>query len=161
NVRVGWEWAVQQHNLTLVSQDLEPLYDFYQIQSRSLEGRDAVVYAWRTLQESATAEDMRLAGILFRLLRRAGAHHYFLCEYDTAERRLREALAGMESTGQRADAAFILNFLGQLAGWQGEQERAKEYLLQSLAISREVGDKSATASALDKLANLTHATFGE
>jgi predicted ATPase len=161
NVRVGWEWAVQSHNLDLLSQAVEPLYHFYQIQSRYQDGKELFSQAWKTLQQPATLEDARLPIVSLRVLARAAAFCHSLCEYDLAGQYLQEALAHAVRLDQRAEVAFSLNFLGQLAVWQGEQERAKHYLLQSLAISRQLEDRSAMASALDKLANFTHATFGE
>jgi tetratricopeptide (TPR) repeat protein len=62
---------------------------------------------------------------------------------------------------QQGEVAYVLNFLGQIAMWQGDKAVARQHLLESLAICQEIGDKSGAASALDKLANLIHATFGE
>jgi tetratricopeptide (TPR) repeat protein len=162
NVRIGWDWAVQQGNLDLLSQAVEPLYHLYQSQSRYHEGKELFSQAWNTLQEAAdTVNDPRLPVVSLRVLARSAAFCHFLCEYEAAGHYLQESLAHAQKLDQRAEVAFVLNFLGQVAVWQGEQEVAKQYLLESLAISRQLGDKSGMASAMDKLANLTHATFGE
>ncbi len=162
NLRLAWDWAVQQLNLEFLNQAIEPLYHFYQIQSRYQEGKDLFSRAWASLQQSsATREESLKNDVSVRILARSGAFSYFLCEYDAASQSLQECVTLAQSLDQRREVAFVLNLLGQLAVWRGEQERATEYLLQSLAISRELGDTSGAASALDKLANFTHATFGE
>jgi DNA-binding SARP family transcriptional activator/predicted ATPase len=162
NIRLGWDWAVQQKDLDALDQAVEPLYHFFQIQSRYQEGKEVFAQAWAHLQHlSETGEGPHTPAVLLRILARCGAFSYFLCEYEEAGRGLQGCLPRAETLGQRGEVAFVLNYLGQLAVWQGEQELAKQYLLRSLAISRELGDTGGTASALEKLANLTHATFGE
>jgi len=74
---------------------------------------------------------------------------------------LEVALTWAQAVQQISEMAFVLNFLGQLAVWQGEKATAKQYLEQSLTLSRDLNDQSGMASALNKLANLIHATFGE
>lgn len=162
NVRVAWQWAAQQENLDALHEAVEPLYHFYQIQSRYQEGRDLFVQTWEQLRPlSGRNERSAAASTPIRILARCGAFCHFLCEYDVAERYLEECLALVQRVGDQAELAFVFNFLGQLAVWKGDQALAQRYLLDSLSISQANGDQSGAASALEKLANLTHATFGE
>jgi predicted ATPase/DNA-binding SARP family transcriptional activator len=162
NVRAAWLWAAQQGDLIALHEAVEPLYHFYQIQSRFQDGKDLFVQAWESLRPLSGGGERAAAAITpVRILARCGAFCHFLCEYDLAGRYLEEGLALAQKAGEQAEVAFVLNFLGQLTVWKGEQATAQRYLLESLAISQAIGDKSGAASALEKLANLTHATFGE
>ncbi|RIK37134.1 MAG: hypothetical protein DCC55_25145, partial [Chloroflexi bacterium] len=162
NVRVAWQWAAQQGDLAALHEAVEPLYHFYQIQSRYQEGKDLFVQAWERLRLLGAGDKRSpAASTPVRILARCGAFCYFLCEYDTAGRYLEECLSLAQEVGDQAEAAFVLNFLGQLTVWKGDQETAHQYLAESLAISQAIGDKSGAASALEKLANLIYATFGE
>jgi len=140
---------------------LEPLYHFYQIQSRYLEGSaffSMLLDSWRADVDDAieVAQQIELY-----LLARLGAFYYLLCDYDAADRYLIEALTLAGPLNAPRERAFILNFLGRLAMWQGEKVRAKTLLLESLALSRALHDENRTASGLEKLASLIYATFGE
>lgn len=162
NVRAAWLWAAQQGRLSTLDGAVEPLYDFYQIQSRYQEGHELFDLARAHLEQAAATNRARATATpSVRVLARCAAFCYFLCDYEAASSYLQESLAQAQVLGQQREVAFVLNFLGQLAVWQGEQAAAQRYLLQSLAISREIGDRSGAASALEKLANLIHATFGE
>lgn len=162
NVRVAHCQATQQENLDALHEAVEPLYHFYQIQSRYQEGKDLFVQTWEQLRPlSGRNERSAATSTLIRILARCGAFCHFLCEYDVAERYLEECLALIQRMGDQAELAFVFNFLGQLAVWKGDQALAQRYLLDSLSISQANGDQSGAASALEKLANLTHATFGE
>jgi predicted ATPase len=162
NVRTGWLWAAQQNDRALLNPVIDPLYHFYQIQSRYQEGRELFAQTAALLQQQ---DDPIVGGataiVPVRVLARSAAFSYFLCEYETAGAQLQECLVRAQALNQPGEIAFALNFLGQLAMWKGDKATAKDHLQQSLAISRTIGDKSGAASALEKLANLIHATFGE
>jgi tetratricopeptide (TPR) repeat protein len=162
NVRAAWNWAAQQQDYAALNQAVEPLYYFYQIHSRYQDGKEIFAQAWIHLQAAGEpVADPRSSIVPVRVLARHAAFAYFLCEYDVAGRFLRQCLANAQRLDQLGEVAFALNFLGQLAVWQGDRATAREQLNQSLTLSLALGDKSSAASTLDKLANLIHATFGE
>ncbi|MCE7982908.1 MAG: hypothetical protein DYG89_17125 [Caldilinea sp. CFX5] len=159
NVRAAWHWAVEQRDVTSLQAAVDPLYNFYQIRSRYLEGKDLFEQAAQQIPAAGGAE---IAALLhLRLRARCGAFCHFLCDYETADNHLQVCLALTAQVDQPAERAFVLNFLGQLAMWRGEKALAKQHLSQSLAISRDMDDKAGMASALEKLANLVDATLGE
>ncbi|HMN30551.1 MAG TPA: tetratricopeptide repeat protein, partial [Caldilineaceae bacterium] len=160
NVRAAWSWAAQQRDYPALDQAVEPLYYFYQIHSRYQEGKEIFAQAWIHLRAAEPVTDPRSI-VPVRVLARHAAFAYFLCEYEMAGRYLRQCLASAQQLDQRGEVAFALNFLGQLAVWQGDRTTAREQLNQSLTLSLALGDKSSAANTLDKLANLIHATFGE
>ncbi|MEZ4735088.1 MAG: BTAD domain-containing putative transcriptional regulator [Caldilineaceae bacterium] len=159
NVRAAWQWAVEQRAVASLQAAVDPIYDFYQIRSRYLEGKDLFAQAAQQLQ--AIKDDDAATLLHLRLRARCGAFCHFLCEYEVADAYLQGCLALASQLDQPAELAFILNFLGQLAMWRGEKALAKQHLTESLAISRSMGDKAGMASALEKLANLVDATLGE
>jgi len=162
NVRAGWDWATGQGELDLLAGAVEPLYHFYQIQSRYQEGKEIFAQAWAQLQPWAEVEALDNRAIVpVQILARGAAFCHFLCEYATAEGYLQASLLRAQQLGAQSEIAFILNFLGQLAMWHGDRTQAKHYLFASLAISQARADKAGAASALEKLANLVHATFGD
>lgn len=167
NVRAGWYGAVgrsaaEQPAVASLGEALTPLYDFYQIQSRYLDGKDLFVQTAQQLESAGAATtDSPVALLYMRVLARCGAFYHFLCEYETAEHYLQTSLPLAQRPNLSPELAFIHNFLGQLAMWRGEKALAKEHLTESLTLSRTIGDKAGMASALEKLANLVDATLGE
>ncbi len=161
NIRAALAWAMQAGNSAMLLKTLHPLYSFYQIQSRYLEGKEFFVATLAQWQAAQPYTDEAAPQVALSLLARCGALSYLLCEYNVAEVYLQDALALAEQLNVQHERAFILNFLGRLAMWQGEKAQAKQQLMQSLTISQTLGDIDRTASALEKLANLIHATFGE
>lgn len=162
NVRAGWQWAVTQQRVEVLQEALPPLYDFYQIQSRYLEGKELFAQAldqWTASAVDTLSVPLRL--LYVGLLARCGAFCHLLCDYELAESYLQRCLALEQAVDHSAELAFVHNVLGQLAMWRGEKRIAKQHLTQSLAISRSLGDKAGMASALEKLANLVDATLGE
>lgn len=159
NVRAAWHWAVGAHTVASLQAAVDPLYDFYQIRSRYLEGKDLFYQAAQQLQ--ATKDNAAATLLHLRLRARCGAFCHFLCDYEAADHHLQACLAAASQLDQSAELAFILNFLGQLAMWRGEKALAQQQLTQSLTISRTLDDKAGMASALEKLANLVDATLGE
>lgn len=160
NVRAAWQWAVDQQAMASLQEAVDPLYNFYQIRSRYLEGKDLFARAIAQMQSPAVTNEA-VALLCLRLRTRCAAFSYFLCEYETADSQLQACLSLASSMAQPSEEAFVLNFLGQLAMWRGEKALAKHHLTQSLAISRTLGDQAGMASALEKLANLVNATLGE
>ena len=159
NVRAAWHWAVAQQTVANLQAAVDPLYNFYQIRSRYLEGKDLFEQAAQQLQ--ATTDNDAATLLHWRLRARCGAFCHFLCDYEAADQHLQACLAAASQLDQSAELAFILNFLGQLAMWRGEKALAQQNLTQSLTISRTLDDKAGMASAVEKLANLVDATLGE
>lgn len=161
NIRVALLWAITNGNNRGVTESLGPLYNFYQIQSRFLEGKDlflALLARWRSATNTIEPLGQQIE---LRLLACVGALSYLLCDYVTAEQHLTEALAHAKLAEMPREHAFVLSFLGRLVMWQGGKGRAKALLTESLHLSQALGDDNRIASTLEKLASLIYATFGE
>jgi len=161
NIRAALMWAIQAGNSARLVQVLDPFYSFYQIQSRYLEGRELFVAALAQWRLAAQTMDETAQVVQIQLLARCGALSYLLGEYGVAGDYLQAARGLAEARALAHELALIFNFLGRLAVWQGEKTQAADYLTQSLHLSQTLGARDRTASALEKLANLVHATFGE
>ena len=161
NIRRAWDWAIAQHNLEAIEQTLDGFYNFFQIRSRYQEGAEIFSHTAVQLQRVDGLENNPLFyATLHRLLARQGAFTYFLGNYETAGQLLEKNLNTIRgANGQAQEEAFVLNLLGQIAGWQGNESDAKAYLNQSLAICRKVGNLNGAANALHKLAQIS-GSFG-
>lgn len=161
NIRRAWDWAIAQHNLEALEQTLDGFYNFFQIRSRYQEGAEIFSHTAARLQQvDGLRNNPAFDSILCKLLARQGAFYYFLGSYESARRLLEENLDTIRKAGgQPQEEAFVLNLLGQIAGWQGNESAAEGYLNQSLAICRQLGDLNAAADALHKLAQIA-GSFG-
>lgn len=156
NIRLAWQWAVEQDQLEALARTGVALYHYYQIRNRYQEGEEIFAQTATHLQRSANlAGQAQFERVLTQALARWGALTYFLGEYELANKRLHESLAMARHLGASQEIAFILNLLGQMAGWQGKDAEARLLLQQSLALSREIGDDHNTADALERLAQFS------
>jgi len=92
-----------------------------------------------------------------RLLYRAADFAFIQADYAAARRFQTERLAAHELTGDRAEAAHALNWLGVIARDEGRLEEAREQLERSMAIYQELGDDHGLAMSLDRLGTVAHA----
>src|SRR5262249_17090724 len=61
NIRAAWSWAVEQFMVEMIDKAVHPLYQFYAIQSRSLEGIGAIENAVHTLDNGDPRTEITLA----------------------------------------------------------------------------------------------------
>lgn len=155
NMRAGWHWAVAQQQFSALAGAITAFYQFFQNRSRYQEGQEVFSEAVRHWPQAVKPSAETQSELIYaRLLARLGAFHFFLSDYDAAERHLQSSLATARRLEQPAEVAFTLNILGQMAGWQGQPAQAKEALQTSLTVSRELNDRSQTANSLHKLAQI-------
>lgn len=86
NVRVAWAWAVKKASVEQIHQICSTYFYFCQIQSRFLEGADALEAAVVALQELPASEEREQT--LARLLNHQGWLRIRLGEFDRAEAQL-------------------------------------------------------------------------
>jgi DNA-binding SARP family transcriptional activator/predicted ATPase len=82
NIRVAWQWALQQRCLDEVSRSVTSLYSFYQSQSRFLEGAEALRAAEVSLQTSKPSRERDL--LLARIHSYQGWLYLRLGEFEKA-----------------------------------------------------------------------------
>jgi len=64
NIRAAWSWAIEHSMLEAIDQSVHPLFQFYAIQSRSLEGIRAFENAVHTLDNGDPRTEIFLAKVL-------------------------------------------------------------------------------------------------
>lgn len=160
NIRAAWHWAVDQLQVEMVDRVLDCLYNFFQIRSHYQEGAELFESLVVRLRRADLSMHPQSSALLARALGRCGAFYQSLSDYEAAERYLQEGLCLAQTIDDRQEIAFCLNILGQIAVWRGQKEAGRAHLNESLTLCRAIGDKSGVVSALQQLANLLYATFG-
>jgi predicted ATPase/transcriptional regulator with XRE-family HTH domain len=159
NVRVGWNWVVEQGNLEAIAQVLESLYLYYQIRGRYREGQEIFAEAAaQLLQVAAPSEPAQLETVRRMLSARQGAFCFYLGDLDAAEALLQTSVT---STTPSSEAAFALGILGEVARMQGNPTLAQDHLRRSVALNRDIGNMSGVAKGLAWLAMLTINNFSQ
>jgi len=64
NIRTAWSWAIEHSRVEAIDQSLHPLFQFYAIQNRSLEGIRAFEKAVHTLDNGDPRTEISLARVL-------------------------------------------------------------------------------------------------
>lgn len=153
NVRVSWQWAIEQTNLDVIEQTVDVLYHFYQIRSRFQEGEELFAAAARHLQTQVQvttppANERRVQSLLNRLTIRRAAFCHKQGNFHQARQHLQTV-----RTDEPGELAFMLRVQGSTVSLQENKSAARAYFLKSLTISRTHGDQIDLIESLDALAN--------
>ncbi len=159
NIRTAWRWAVEQEEWEKVSGATSPLFYFCQIRSRYQEGVGLFSQAIQQITSATEhGSQAKLLALLYLTARR-GALHSFLGNYQAGRSDLVQGLDWANELHVPRDAAFCLNFLGQLVGWQGDRQEALAFLERSHALYAQNEHLVGMTSTLHKMAQL-HGSFG-
>lgn len=149
NARTAWEWAVERERVDWLDQALDGLCRYYEWQGLVQEFEPTCQLASEKLMPSASGDGLR---VLARILTWQG---FFLP--DETDRQLLEQSLSMlkrpdlDEHDTRAEQAFALLRMG---GLTVGKEPALEFLHQSLALYRELGDQWNEARVLHGLAGM-------
>ncbi|HRQ42577.1 MAG TPA: tetratricopeptide repeat protein [Chloroflexota bacterium] len=150
NIRAAWNWLVENHQATAVSQALSPLHHFYDMRGRFVEGE--VVF--RLALEQWQNEDERENGFLLaRLQARQGFFLERLGNLEAAIQQLQNSLNLLQGA-DTAEEAFVLNHLGLAFYNQGAYAQAETWYRRSLELSRQAGVADQEANTLLNLGAL-------
>ncbi|MGB0385362.1 MAG: AfsR/SARP family transcriptional regulator [Ardenticatenaceae bacterium] len=141
NVRLAWQWAVEQANIEALSQSLESLFFFYKIRSWFQEGSVALAEAVASIPPG---ESTRL---YHKLVARQAVFCHDLGRYDEAKEFLQKSLSAVSTLGDQYERAFCLTHLARVAISQGDYASAKEHLSQAITLARQVPSSQATRAA--------------
>jgi predicted ATPase/two-component SAPR family response regulator/Tfp pilus assembly protein PilF len=151
NARAAWRWAIERGRYEVIEKALAGLAFFYDMQGGSREGE---VFFGRAAQAlRGTVQGTAHEIILGRLLARQGAFARYLSEYDQANRLLKQALAIL---GDGTDAAFSLNYLGEVARLQCKYEQAQAHHQAAKALCEQNGDAWEMALCLSGLGSVAY-----
>jgi len=158
NVREGWSLAVEQGKEKAVAKSLEGFFRFYVIRGLLQEGEEVFGRAVQRLSGGMDEVGEEKSEILGKVIARQGVFSCHLGLYGKARELLQESLLISRRLGSRAELAFSLNNLGEVAYRLGEHmEEARQLIEEGLAIRREIGDRWGIARCLNNLGNVTSA----
>ncbi len=149
NMRAALTWALEREKVELGLRLAAALYQFWWSRGYYGEGR-------RWLEE-ALAKDGRAPAARIKALTAVGRLADDQDDFDRAVAAAEEGLRliNAEAEIQRGAAAPFLRLLGIVAYVRKDYERAAQQLRDSLALSREVGDKQQVAASLHQLGNVS------
>lgn len=151
NVRAAWQWATSQGRWHEIDQALDSLHVYYEVRSRYREGSAALEQAAAALEAGGGPDPLPYG----RLLAHLGRLTFGLDELEAARSTLEQSLAILRPLPAPGEVARALMWLSDVAGRQQERQRAGSLLRESLAISREIGDRHLEAEGLRGLAAWT------
>lgn len=164
NIRLALAFAIAHDELDALHEALEPLWWFYWTRSRVLECVDLYSQMRADLQaldrEDAATARLPRDQVFQRLSQHLGLFHFFLGNYEQAERDLMASLMlcrRLELPKQLADTLVVL---GAIAVWQGERTTAQERLAECQALYEQLDDQHGLADVVQERAML-HAQFGD
>jgi predicted ATPase/DNA-binding CsgD family transcriptional regulator len=131
NVRTAWDWSTAHRDAETIALCVDALYDFYQIRSRYQEGQQRFA---RTLAHFQSAQSSLTGKLAARL-----SHFCLVMGDHTQTDHLLQPLIHSPDPRERA---FVMRQLGDAARFRQSRLTTEAHYRQSLAISREQGDRS-------------------
>lgn len=159
NIKVGWQWAVEQLRINLLLDAIEAFWLFH-VERNLFREAEAIVTANITVIEPAAAQDNQpespaktLLGILLAV---QGGMAMRRGEYDKAKARLDRAIALLRSVQVQRWVALALNFKAATHQLTGDYDEAARCLTEGIDLARQSHDRWLEAYSLNDLAMVTH-----
>ena len=154
DVRVAWGRAVATADLPRLARALPGFFVLFNARGWVQEGGELLARAIAALRDAGPAsgpqgEERRRA--LARLLARRGAFLGYLGTAREARELLSESIRLLRESGDRAEQAFALGYLSNIARAAGEYDDSHAFASESLELYRAVGDRAGMARALNGL----------
>jgi predicted ATPase/class 3 adenylate cyclase len=158
NIRLAWDWVINQHRADLILNSIESLWLFYEIRNWFEEGFDKFEEAVSAFEMSEGPSSLGgLDPILIKLQARQSWFAWRLGQYPQAEALAQRSLDLAIESAAISDQAFSRLLLGIINYAQGDLEDARGYLEESLNQWREIEDSWGVATTLFYLGLVTHA----
>jgi len=144
NVRAALDWALHHRDAGLVGRLAAGIWPFWRAHGYFIEGSrwlDAALALGDELPKRSRAS----------ILNGAGALAILQADYQTASRRLEEALALYRELDDEREVASVLSNLGWAAHDSADVDRAEELFNASLRIRRRLGDTLEEANSVNNL----------
>jgi predicted ATPase/DNA-binding SARP family transcriptional activator len=155
NVRIAWDWALNNGELDLIEQAVEPLYRFFWTRCRNREGEAFFTNALTQLQQTATLQGHpRYEYALLRLRAQRALFYQFQGDYDACEREHLQSLALARKLDQQRSIGYLVSSLGVLAGWRGRYAQAQTLIVEGRTIFERLNHRYGVAHVLQELATL-------
>lgn len=156
NVRAYWQWAVRQANVTLLKLGLVTLRNFYDTQSRFVEGRE---WLEQTVAILSTAVDADAQPLQAKLLARWASFCARSGQTSTAESLYQQALSLAQQLAESEELGFILLNWGYLTVMtSADYGLAEKQFSESLVHYQQAEWDKGVADALSALGALYNLT---
>lgn len=152
NIREAWRWAAREARAENIAKALSGLGSFLDDRNWHQEGAELLSFARDQLRLSSPGESILLAQLSTWLAGFVGA----LGEIDEAESMVQTSLELFRAKGSKADEAWALNALGQVAAARGFLVEAAEYHERSLTLYRQIGDDGGAAGQISQLGRIAN-----
>lgn len=143
NIRLAWQWAVEQADIASFSASLDGLFYFYQTRSWFQEGEacfsDAAQSTERYRDDHSRWHD--------KLVARQGVFCHHLGRYNEAKVLLQRSLEHMQALNDQYETAFCLMNLARVTISQGEYITAKQYLSEAIKLTSDIPSAQASRAA--------------
>lgn len=140
NIRLAWQWAIEQANIASFSASLDGLFYFYQTRSWFQEGETSFAKA----AESTERYRDQHSRSHYKLVARQGVFCHYLGRYNEAKALLLSSLQAMQHLSDQYETAFCFMNLARVSISQGEYMAAKEYLLQAIKLTNHISSSQAS-----------------
>ena len=157
NLRLAWDWMLENRATALIKQALQGLLDFYSQQGWNEVGIDAFSRAEERLHQ---AEDPHILQLLAELKFAHGAMRARAGQSEAALRLLHDSLETLDGFGPSPSLCSVLRALADEYLSRGEYESARQYALESLGTARLINDSIAAATCLNLLGYI-HQSLGK
>ena len=144
NLRAALEWAIAKSGAEVRLKLALNFAEFARTRGYFREASE-----W--LEKALAGSDSAPAKTRAEALRISGAILTWLGNFERGAALKEESLAIYRDLGDKSGIAFILNWLGIDAWFQGDDGRARSLGEEALALQREIGDKSGLAETLENL----------
>ena len=156
NVRLAWDWIVEQGNLAQISRAIDGLCLYYDWRHRYPEGYAACDELVQRLTDPQTQLDNWNRSEVNKMLAKALVWQTFFTPADQNDLLLRRALACLddpatETTSSRWERAFCLFQLARSVSSTGDTETGLEMYARSIELFEALGDRWALANVLTPL----------
>jgi tetratricopeptide (TPR) repeat protein len=149
NIRLAWEWAVEQRATDVLAVSLDSLALYLEIRGSYEEAIATFGRAIAALENLSDRSQTRL--LVGRLLARQGTLYYRLGDYQEARRVLDASLDIFQQVDAVAPLGHVYLVRGDLANIQGQPETAQRHYLTSMEVLHHAGDPGAMAWVKSRL----------
>jgi predicted ATPase/DNA-binding SARP family transcriptional activator len=149
NIRLAWDWALDQGAVDVLDLCLESLALFYEIRGLYHEAIKAFGRAATAVKDLAGERDARI--LVGELLARQGNIYYYLADYERASRILRDSLSTFQELDAWLQSGYVYRVSGDIANVQGRTKEAEQQYLRSIEIFQRSGDLGSIAQLQSRL----------
>ena len=159
NIRLAWEWAVQQGYMEELRQAGHPLMLYHELRNSFHDGLELFKQAvdkTGVLLASCQSGHSRFEHTLGNMLSSLGWFTFRLGQLDEAQVLIRQANQLLRKCQQPASLALNLWHSATVCWFAGQFDQATQYVLEGLAIEQEMGNAWAIANLTVNLGALAH-----